>query len=131
MVPFLIGLLLGILLGVIPINLPNGITIRLGAAGGAFLVSLRVGHFGGIGRLRLYVPPAAKNLSRELGLMLFLAGAGVNAGAHFIEILHQQGMGLLLGGAAITIGSTAVGLFLMNNFYRMNLLASMGSLCAA
>ena len=130
MVPFLIGLLLGILLGVVPINFPNGITIRLGAAGGAFLVSLLVGHFGGIGRLRLYVPPAAKNLSRELGLMLFLAGAGVNAGAHFVEILQQQGVGLLIGGAAITIGSVAAGLVLMQRVYRMNLLASMGSLCA-
>ncbi len=71
MLPFLVGLLLGIGLGAIPLNLPNGIQVRLGSAGGAFLVSLLVGHFGGIGRLRLYVPAAAKNLSRELGLDAF------------------------------------------------------------
>lgn len=130
MVPFLIGLLLGIALGVIPINLPNGIQIRLGAAGGAFIVSLLVGHFGGIGPFRLHVPAAARNLSRELGLMLFLAGAGVNAGAHFVEILAQQGASLLVAGALITTLSVLVGLGLMHLVYRMNLLSTMGALCA-
>jgi putative transport protein len=130
MVPFLVGLLLGIGLGAVPLNLPNGIQVRLGSAGGAFLVSLLVGHFGGIGRLRLYVPAAAKNLSRELGLMLFLAGAGVNAGAHFVEILSQQGASLLIAGALITTLSVLAGLLIMHLVYRMNVLSTMGSLCA-
>ena len=130
MLPFLAGLLLGIALGAIPLNLPNGIQIRLGSAGGAFLVSLLVGHFGGIGPLRLHVPAAAKNFSRELGLMLFLAGAGVNAGAHFVEILRQQGASLLLGGALVTTFSVAAGILLMHRFYRMNLLSTMGALTA-
>ncbi len=130
MVPFLTGLLLGIALGAIPINLPNGIQIRLGAAGGAFIVSLLVGHFGGVGPFRLHVPAAARNLSRELGLMLFLAGAGVNAGAHFVEILAQQGASLLVAGALITTLSVLAGLGLMHLVYRMNLLSTMGALCA-
>jgi putative transport protein len=130
MLPFLVGLLLGILLGSIPIQLPNGLELRLGAAGGAFIVSLVVGHFGGLGPLRLYVPAAAKNLARELGLMLFLAGAGVNAGSNFVEILLQQGPSLLIGGAMVTTVSVAAGLILMHRIYRMNLLATMGSLTA-
>ena len=131
MVPFLIGLFLGILLGVIPINLPNGVQIKLGAAGGAFLVSLLVGHFGGIGPFRLYVPAAAKNLSRELGLILFLAGAGVNAGSQFVQILQQQGVSLLVAGALITFLSVLAGLLVMQLVYHMNLLSMMGSLCAS
>jgi putative transport protein len=131
MLPFLAGLLLGILLGSIPVNLPNGITVRLGMAGGAFIVSLLVGHFGGLGPLRLYVPPAAKNVLRELGLIFFLAGAGITAGANFLEILQGQGLGLLLGGALITILSILAGLALMFGLYRMNLLAVMGSLSAS
>ncbi len=130
MLPFLAGLLLGIALGAIPLNLPNGLQVRLGSAGGAFVVSLLVGHFGGLGPLRLHVPAAAKNLSRELGLMLFLAGAGVNAGAQFVAILRQQGASLLLGGALVTTLSALAGLLLMQRFYRMNLLASMGALTA-
>ena len=130
MLPFLIGLCLGIALGAIPIPLPNGIQIRLGAAGGAFLVSLLVGHFGRIGPFRLYVPAAANNLLRELGLMLFLAGAGTLAGAHFVEILRQQGAVLFLAGAAITILSVGVGLLVMHGVYHMNLLATMGAISA-
>ena len=130
MVPFLVGLLLGILLGSIPINLPNGIQMKLGNAGGAFLVSLLVGHFGGIGPLRLYVPAAAKNLSRELGLMLFLAGAGVNAGAQFIDVLHQQGISLFVAGMLVTISAAGAGILIMHLIYRQNMLSTMGALCA-
>jgi putative transport protein len=130
MMPFLFGLLIGIAVGTIPISFPNGLVIKLGSAGGAFLVSLPVGHFGRIGPFRLYVPAAAKNLSRELGLMLFLAGAGVNAGAQFIQILQVRGISLVFAGAAITILSALAGLFMMNSFFKMNLLSTMGALCA-
>ena len=80
------------------------------------------------GRFRLHVPAAAKNLSRELGLMLFLAGAGVNAGAHFVEILQQQGASLLLAGALITTLSVLAGLVVMHRVYHMNVLSTMGAL---
>lgn len=130
MLPFLGGLLIGILVGAIPITLSSGVQVRLGSAGGAFLVSLLVGHFGGIGPLRLYVPAAARILSRELGLMLFLAGAGINAGANFLETLQQQGLSLFLGGALITLAAVLAGLALMHFYYRMNLLATMGALSA-
>jgi putative transport protein len=130
MLPFLGGLLIGILVGAIPITLSSGVQVRLGSAGGAFLVSLLVGHFGGIGPLRLYVPAAARILSRELGLMLFLAGAGINAGANFLETLQQHGLSLFLGGALITLAAVLAGLALMHLYFRMNLLATMGALSA-
>jgi len=107
------------------------VEVKLGIAGGAFLVSLLIGHFGHIGRLRLYVPPAAKNLTRELGLMLFLAGAGTNAGAHFVSVLQQQGWTLLLVGAAVTIVSVVVGLLLMLKVFRLQTLAALGALTAS
>ncbi len=130
MVPFLIGLLLGIAVGSIPVNLPNGLTVKLGMAGGAFIVSLLIGHFGRIGPFRMYVPAAARNLSRELGLMLFLAGAGVSAGAHFVEVIQERGWILLVAGAVITILPALTGILLMHYYYRMNLLSTMGALCA-
>ena len=131
MVPFMIGLVLGIALGSIPISLPNGMTVKLGMAGGAFIVSLLVGHFGKIGPFRMYVPAAAKNLSRELGLMLFLAGAGTTAGAHFVEILQKQGWQLVLAAILIIVASVLVGVLLMDRVYHMNLLATMGALCGS
>jgi len=131
MLSYLLGLVLGIGLGAIPFELAGGVEVKLGIAGGAFLVSLLIGHFGHIGRLRLYVPPAAKNLTRELGLMLFLAGAGTNAGAHFVSVLQQQGWTLLLVGAAVTIVSVVVGLLLMLKVFRLQTLAALGALTAS
>lgn len=128
--PFLLGLLLGVAVGMVPIPLPNGLTIRLGAAGGAFIVSLVLGHFGRIGPLRLYMPPAARQVTRELGLMLFLAGAGTNAGGELVTVLQHQGGQLFLGGAAITLVAVASGLLLTLVVYRMRLLAALGALCA-
>jgi putative transport protein len=128
MVPFLMGLLLGILLGLIPFRFANGMVMELGIAGGAFLVSLLVGHFGRIGPFRLYVPAAARNLSRELGLMLFLAGAGSFAGTQLTQVIQQQGTRLFFAGAAITVVAVLVTLLLTDRVYRLNLLATMGLL---
>ena len=131
MTAYLFGLLVGVLIGLIPVPVGQGVSVRLGMAGGVFLTSLLIGHAGRIGPLRLYVPPAAKNLTRELGLMLFLAGAGTNAGTHLADVMQDQGWVLLLAGAGITLLSALTGLFVMVSLYRMNLLAAMGSLTAA
>lgn len=130
MLTFLVGLLAGVALGAVPIHLPGGLTVKFGAAGGAFLVSLALGHFGRLGKLRLHVPAAAKNITRELGLMLFLAGAGTGAGSRFVEVFLAQGWQLFLAGAAVTAASAGVCLVVTHKVFKMNLLASMGALCA-
>ena len=131
MVPYLIGLFIGVFVGLIPIPVGQGVTLKLGLAGGVFMTSLLIGHYGKIGPFRLYVPPAAKNLTRELGLMLFLAGAGTSAGAHLVDVLKDQGWILLLAGATVTTLSALAGLAVMIKVYRLNLLSAMGSLTAA
>jgi putative transport protein len=130
MVPFLLGLAAGIGLGSIPVTLTSGVTVKLGMAGGAFIVSLLLGHFGRIGRFRLYYPQAAKNLARELGLMLFLAGAGTNAGSRFVSLIQEQGFTLFFTGAAVTLTAALAGVLFMHFFYRMNVLAIMGAIAA-
>ncbi len=130
MVTFLIGLAVGIAIGSVPFHLTSGITIKMGAAGGAFLVSLLIGHLGRLGTFALYVPPAARNLSRELGLMLFLAGAGTTAGADFVRVLQQQGPSLFLAGAIVTTVTVLMVLLFALVVYRMSTLATMGALAA-
>jgi putative transport protein len=130
MVTFLLGLVLGVLLGSISIPFPNGMVLRLGNAGGVFLVGLLIGHFGHIGSLRLWVPPAARNITRELGLMLFMAGAGTSAGVYLVDIVQQSGWSLVAIGLIITAVSTVTALVLMLTVYRMTLLSVMGTLSA-
>jgi putative transport protein len=131
MTAYLFGLLIGVLIGLIPVPFGQGVTVKLGMAGGVFVTSLLIGHFGRIGPLRIYVPPAAKNLTRELGLMLFLAGAGTNAGAHLVDVVKDQGWVLFLAGASITLFSALAGLIVMIKIYKLNLLSAMGALTAS
>lgn len=131
MVPFLFGLAIGVLVGQITIPLGHGFSVKFGYAGGAFIVSLLLGHFGRLGRLRLYAPNAAINISRELGLMLFLAGAGTIAGSKIVPVVTQYGWRLLAAGALVSTISAIVGFLVMLRFFRMNLLATMGGISAS
>lgn len=126
MMPFLIGLVLGIALGSIPVRLGRDLTVTLGPAAGAFLMSLMLGHLGRIGPLRLYVPSAAKNILRELGSLLFLAGLGTNSGAHLEAVFEQQGAQLFAAGLAITIAAFIVAILLTHVVYKMDLLSTLG-----
>ena len=129
-VPFLFGLAAGVAIGAIQLRLPNGMAVKLGASGGAFIVSLLMGHFGGVGPFRLHVPAGARNFSRELGLMLFLAGAGTAAGSKFLPVFRQYGWQLLGAGALITTVTVLAVLVLMMAIYRMTVAQSMGALSA-
>ncbi len=130
MVTFLVGLVLGVTLGNLAIPLPNGLDLRLGNAGGVFLVGLLIGHFGRVGNFKLWVPPAARNITRELGLMLFLAGAGTNAGASLVQVVQQRGWSLVGAGLLISAVTVITGLALMIPIYKMTTLSTLGALCA-
>jgi len=131
MLPFLIGLALGCLLGAWRIPLGRGIFIKLGSAGGAFIVSIILGSFGRVGWLRLVVPVSVRKFLMEFGLMLFLAGAGTLAGSRIVSALQSQGWSLVLGGVIITTFSVAIGLGTMVVLFRMDTLSVMGALAAA
>ena len=103
-VSFGLGAALGMLLGLLPIPLPGGATFKLGTAGGPLLVGLVLGALGRTGPLVWQVPYSASLTLRQIGLALFLAAVGVNAGAPFARtLLAGGGLGLLALGAGITV----------------------------
>lgn len=130
MVPFAAGIAIGAAVGLIPIPVPGGMTVRLGLAGGVFVVSLLLGYFGHVGPMRLYVPNAAKHFTRELGLLLFLAGAGSSAGQRLVPVLKEAGVALALAGACITLVTTFTALGVMALLLRWNMLQANGALSA-
>lgn len=129
-IPFAAGIALGAALGQVPFTLPGGLRMQLGLGGGAFLVALLLGHWGTLGPVRVYVPNAAKHFARELGLVVFLAGAGLGAGQKFVSILQETGPTLILGGALVTLVTVAVTVILVSRLFRWNLLFGAGALCA-
>jgi len=130
LVPFSAGIALGAIVGHIPISLPGGLHIQLGVGGGAFLVALLLGHWGNIGPVRVYVPHAVKQFAREIGLVIFRAGAGAGAGSKFVTVLQQTGPQLVIAGALITLITVAAGALLMFLVLRWNVLYGAGAITA-
>jgi len=104
-----LGMVLGVLVGLVPIPLP-GETIRLGFAGGPLLVALILGKLERTGRITWIMPLHSNLTLRQIGLLFFLAGVGIRAGYSFAQKLRQNGLQMLLAGAAITLAVTLVSL---------------------
>ncbi|MEW6250538.1 MAG: hypothetical protein AB1716_07810, partial [Planctomycetota bacterium] len=79
---------------------------------------------------RIYVPHAVKQFTRELGLVIFLAGAGLGAGQKFVETFAAAGPRLMIAGALVTLVTLGAGLLIMFAILRWNLLYGAGALTA-
>lgn len=126
-----LGIFLGVLLAYKEFTLPGGATFRLGLAGGPLLVSLVLAHFGRIGRLNIRTPRGAKYIMQQLGLVLFLAGAGTAAGASLSQVLSESGPTILLAGAIVTLSSSLLGFVVSRFLFRQDLLTVLGSVSGA
>lgn len=125
-----IGIALGVVLGMVPIGLPGSEqTFSLGLAGGPLFIGLLLGHLGGIGRLRGHIPRASRMLMTELGLVLFLASAGVSAGASFVEVLQQHGLVLFAMGVVVTTLPMLIGYPVARHVLKLPMLNTLGGVC--
>ena len=120
--PFMMTVFLGLILGSIEIP---GINFSLGSSGGTLIMGLIVGHFGHMGRIDLSVNKNTLNFFRELGLMLFLIGAGVPGGVNFIKYVKVS---YFLYGAIITLVPMIVGFILGKYVFKLSIFNNLGSL---
>ncbi len=98
-----LGILLGVLLGQVPIPLPGvDIPVKLGLAGGPLIVAIIIGAFGYKFKITAYTTTSANLMLREVGLCLFLAGVGIQAGATFWETVKNGGLTYVWTGFLIT-----------------------------
>jgi len=125
---FMLSVVLGILLGNIHIPLPGGASFSLGTTGGPLIMGLLFGHFAHFGHLDVTVPIEELKTFRELGLMLFLIGAGVSGGAGFVDTLKEEGFILFIYGAFITMIPMVVGYAIARKLLKLRLLNSLGSI---
>jgi putative transport protein len=126
---FAFAAVLGILLGTIKIPLPGGITFSLGNAGGPLITGLIFGHFRSIARIDLSIKKETLVPLRELGLVLFLIGAGTAAGEGFVDVLKVHGVMLFVYGAIMTIIPMSIGLLFALKVFKLSMFNSLGSIC--
>ena len=75
-----LGMALGVLLGELPIFTPTGEEFSIGSAAGTLVVGLVMGKIGRVGKFVTTMPFTTCQVLSELGLLIFLAQAGTNAG---------------------------------------------------
>ena len=97
----------------------------LTTTGGCLLMGLVFGHFGHIGKISIVPKNSTLKMLRELGLMMFLIGAGVSGGAKFVEYFEPV---YFLYGAIMTILPMIIGFIIAKNVLKLPLLNNLGSI---
>ncbi len=135
---FALAAIVGVLVGMIKIPLSgagyaslaagNGISgtaFALTTTGGCLLMSLVFGHFGRIGKISLMPQESTLKVFRELGLMLFLIGAGIPGGADFVANFDPM---YFVYGVIMTIVPMIIGYLFAKYVLKLSLLNNLGSI---
>ena len=133
LIPIFIGIALGCILGSIPITFP-GIPqpVKLGLAGGPLIVSILISRFGPKFHIITYTTPSANLMIREIGISLFLACVGLEAGDGFVDtLIHGDGMKWILYGALITVIPVLAGGFIGRYILKLDYSTLTGVLSGA
>lgn len=93
-----IGIVLGLVIGSIPIAIP-GISspVKLGLAGGPIIIGILIGAYGPRFHLLTYTTRSANLMLRGIGLSLYLACLGLDAGAQFFDTVMRPEGALWVG----------------------------------
>lgn len=136
--PFALAAIVGVLVGAVKIPLSgegysslfsgNGVTgtcFSLTTTGGCLLVSLILGHFGRFGKVNIMPSTTTLKLFRELGLVLFLVGAGIPGGAEFVanfDIMY------FVYGIIMTLVPMLAGFIFAKYVLKLSLLNNLGAI---
>ena len=128
-----IGILLGMLLGALPITLPGMSTpVKLGIAGGPIIVGILMGAFGPRFHLTTYTTMSANLMLRQLGIIIYLAGLGIDSGVHFFETVFRAEGLLWIGlGFLLTIVPVLIVGFIASQFFKLDYAHNVGMLCGS
>jgi len=126
---FALAAVIGMVVGMIKIPLSSqglsGTTFALTTTGGCLLIALIFGHFGRIGKVSIMPPTATLKVFRELGLMLFLIGAGIPGGANFVEYFDPM---YFVYGIFITMLPMVIGYLFAKYVLKLSLLNILGAI---
>jgi putative transport protein len=108
-----LGLSLGLLVGLLSVPMPHNGSFALGVAGGPLLVGLVLGRVQRSGKVLWTIPYQASSAVNQLGMLLFLAYAGSNAGHALSQTLRTDDGPRLLAAGFVVTGLTAATMLLV------------------
>ncbi len=127
--PFFFAVALGIIIGAIKVPLTSGglsgTCFSLTTTGGCLLVALIFGHFAHIGPVSIMPTEHTLKVFRELGLMMFLTGAGIPGGAKFVKYFKIT---YFFFGVAMTVIPMVIGYVFARYVLKLPLFNNLGSI---
>lgn len=128
-----VGIVLGLLLGSIPIMIPGiSAPVKLGLAGGPIVVGILIGAFGPRIHMVSYTTDSANLMLRRLGLSMYLACLGLDAGKEFFTtVFCSEGLVWILLGTIITIIPVVIMGVLAIKIWKVDYGNVSGMLCAS
>ncbi len=126
---FSFAAVLGTVVGKIKIPLSgeglSGTCFSLTTTGGCLLVSLIMGHFARVGKISIMPEQSTLKLFRELGLVFFLAGAGIPGGAEFVASFDTM---YFVYGIIMTVIPMILGFLFAKYVLKLSMLNNLGSI---
>ena len=133
MASIFIGIVVGLIIGSIPIWIP-GISspVKLGLAGGPIIIGILIGAYGPRFHLVTYTTRSANLMLRGIGLSMYLACLGLDAGSHFFETVMRPEGALWIGiGFAITFIPVVIMAIMALRIFNLDFGSTCGMLCGS
>ena len=129
----IVAIILGLALRAIPFNIPGmSAPVRLGLAGGPIIVGILIGTFGPRIHMVTYTTRSANLMLRALGLSLYLACLGLDAGEHFFEtVFRPEGLMWIGTGFLLTILPVLIMGVLAFKWLHIDFGTTVGMLCGS
>lgn len=133
LVAVFVGIVLGVVLGMIPISIPGmTVPVKLGIAGGPIIVGILMGAFGPSIHLSTYTTRSANLMVRQMGIVMYLACLGFEAGHGFVDtVFCMNGLIWILVSLLIAVVPVLICGFIQTRFGKMDYARTAGTLCAA
>ncbi len=133
MVTIFIGIVLGLLLGSVPFFVPGmSYPVRLGLAGGPIVMGILIGAYGPRFHMVAYTTTSANLMLRSLGLSMYLACLGLDAGRDFLATVARPASLVWIGFAfAITLLPVVLMSFVSVHWGKKSFATTAGMLCGA
>lgn len=133
LVAVFIGIVFGLGVGSIPFAIPGiSFPVKLGIAGGPIIVGILMGAFGPRLHMITYTTRSANLMLRGLGLSMYLACLGIDAGAHFFEtVFRPEGLLWVLLGFAITFIPVVIVAIMALKLMKIDFGSIAGMLCGS
>lgn len=133
MITIFIGIVMGLFLGSIPLFVPGmDYPVKLGLAGGPIVMGILIGAFGPRFHMVAYTTTSANLMMRSLGLSMYLACLGLDAGKDFLTTVMQPSALWWIGiGFAFTIVPVVIMSIVSVVVSKKTFATTAGMLCGA